>query len=276
MKAEGNLVADVGCGTRSSPISIKGKSTGAEDEPKRSPMIGDMEEAILRKWCTGLPPKQSLLRRLHDSPPRARLTRRSTLADRPELDHLLATALESHEGNTHLPLTFHTIRRLSPFWKGAKPIANYSIFERLLLNKDVNQVHADDVVAALKLIGPHCKHLVIVAPIHTSEYGDVFNRETRNINTGNDWEKILACFPNLETVLFQHPGNEPTELQRNTFFNFQRAVCSTQLKKLKTVKFSGPPKLLTHALAGINNHPYLQGSTTTPEESPTEEHFLMN
>lgn len=212
-------------------------------------MIGNAEEEMLRKWATGrpakmfppVPPSVSL----QDTSPRRRSQRRSTLADKPELDHILASTLKEYKGVLHLPLTAHTLKKLSPLSKGAKPIADFSIFERLLVTKEINGPHADHVVAALQYIGAHCKHLVIVAPIHMAEYGDVLRREQDDINTGNDWVQILKCFPNLETLAIDNPKDELPELTRETVRNVFDAVDKLGLKHLKAVSHSVP----LHAVA---------------------------
>jgi hypothetical protein len=88
---------------------------------------------------------------------------------------------------------------------------------------------------------------VVVSPIHTSELGNVFNREAGNINPGRDWACILKCFPNLEYLAFVHNVNEPLELSRNTFLALHKAVADRQVAQgVKSFKYQGPPQLLTN------------------------------
>ncbi|KAF2786541.1 hypothetical protein K505DRAFT_204696, partial [Melanomma pulvis-pyrius CBS 109.77] len=126
--------------------------------------------------------------------------RRSTLADKPELDHKLKAACVEYNGQSYLPLTAPTFKKLSPLWQGAKPIANVAIFKNLLIDEEVNATHADHVVAALERIGGHCQELVIKSSIKTSELGDVFAREQFNFGSGNDWAKVFRALPYLKNV----------------------------------------------------------------------------
>jgi hypothetical protein len=228
-------------GTPSSADAPSPTDFGHSPESDDGNNVGD-----LRNWCTGQPPKRPGFGAFLKFPPRGRhsLSRRSTLADKPELDVLLAATLVEYKGKKHLPLSAKTLRRLSPLWKGEKPLANFHIFERLLLNKEINTAHADHVISALERVGGHCKHLVIISPIHISEYGDVLNREDGNINTGNDWDKIIACFPNLETATFEHPQEEPSELSRSTFANFHRAIEDAHIGSLREVDMQIPPHVM--------------------------------
>lgn len=207
----------------------------------------------MREWCTGYPPKAPFLGAIPDSPPRASLSRRSTLADRPELDHQLAETMVFYHGYKCLPLTVHTIHRLSPFWKGVKPIANYGLFKRVIIDKEINFVHPDHAIAALTRIGQHCKHLVIIAPIHTSDLGDVFNREALNINTGNDWDEILRCLPNLDYVTFEHPEDESAELTRKTYTAFVQALSGADSEYIKSVNVRIPPRVMASLNVNVAN-----------------------
>ncbi|KAF2676519.1 hypothetical protein K458DRAFT_181151 [Lentithecium fluviatile CBS 122367] len=212
---------------------------------------GEYSHGLSREWCTGHPPKPSGFDHFMKS-------RRSTLANKLELDDHLKTSVVPYESHLYLLLNDHNVARLSPFWKREKPIADLSIFERLLLTKDINKAHADHAVAAIKRIGDYVKHLVIVAPIHTTELGDVFNREEGDINTGNDWDKILECFPNLETVTFDHPEEEPSDLTRSTFHNFQRAVNAAKIDSLENVIMNVPGQISNEFPSNAIDYPQAQ------------------
>jgi len=204
------------------------------------------EEPDLRKWCSGMPTRKSYLSSDAEFLPRLRINRRNTLGDLPELDNLLAATKVDYNGHSFLPLTALTIHRLDPFFKGAKPLADMKLFECIVITQEVNGVHADHVVAAMERIGEHCKHLLVLSPIQTSELGNVFARETGNINTGNDWDAILGCFPNLNYLAFVHDVNEPVGFSRNTFHGLSAAVARRQVirERLKGISFDGPPALL--------------------------------
>jgi hypothetical protein len=175
------------------------------------------------------------------------------LAEKPELDILLAATKVSYKGHEYLPLSTQTIHRLSPYWKGEKPIADTEVFKCIKMDQEINGIHADHVVAALERIGAHCKHLLVVSPIQTSELGNVFNREAGDFAAGNDWENILNCFPNLKRLVFVHLKNEPVMLSRGTFYALHTAVANRQAAQdLKAVEFSGPPQLLTNLFYDMN------------------------
>ncbi|KAF2135005.1 hypothetical protein P153DRAFT_275367, partial [Dothidotthia symphoricarpi CBS 119687] len=174
-------------------------------------------EKSLRMGCAGYPAKKSFLTTDFRSSSRSRLSRRSTIADIVELDAVLATAMTYYDGIYHLPINAYTVRQLSKHTNGAKPVADKTLFSRLLINGEINNVYAEHVVAALEGIGEYVEHLVIVAPIHTTEFGDAFKRDSHDVNTGSDWENILKRFPNLQSLTFKHPTHMPTELTRETF-----------------------------------------------------------
>jgi hypothetical protein len=208
---------------------------------------GNESEALLRRWCAGQPPKKSYLSADGNSSSRFPLTRRSTLADKPELDVLLAATIVRHRGHWYLPLTARTIHRLSKFVNGSKPIANMKLFECILIDQEINSVHADHVVSVLERIGEHCNHLLVKSPIQTSELGNVFNREADNISPNNDWDYILKCFSNLKHLAFIHPIEEPIDLTRGTFYALQMAVANRQTaQQVKRFSVSCPPALLTY------------------------------
>ncbi|CAI6335474.1 unnamed protein product [Periconia digitata] len=173
-------------------------------------------------------------------------SRRSTLSDQPELDKHLRESMVTYDGLLYLPMSSTTLHHLSPFWKGLKPIAKLDeIFERVLINKDINKVHADHVVAALERVGMHCKHLVVLSPIHTAELGEVFNREIDNLDDpSSDWSKIFKCFPNLESVTFKHPDDEPLDLVEDTLKSFQRAIITAGYPSTFKIHISAPPEVL--------------------------------
>lgn len=200
----------------------------------------------LRKWCHGQPPKPSYLTGNTGLPTRFRMSRRNTMADKPELDLLLAATKVWYNGHAFLPLTAQTIHRLDPFFKGAKPLADLSLFKCIIINQEINSVHADHVVTALERIGEYCKHLLVMSPVQTSELGNVFAREAGNISPGNDWDGILGCFPNLEYLAFVHDVGESVVLSRNTFRGLKQAVANRQAiqEDLKGVYFNGPLALL--------------------------------
>ncbi|KAH7064415.1 hypothetical protein BKA63DRAFT_496752 [Paraphoma chrysanthemicola] len=257
---------NIGTDHESKPIPIatsKGMSAGSssfEGTPFASNSEADQEvylesadpEPDLRKWCTGQPPKKSFLGSDTKFFARLPITRRSTLADKPELDNLLAASKIDYRGHSFVPLTARVIHNLSPYWKGEKPVADTKVFECLLINQEVNKVHADHVVAALQRIGEHCKHLLVVSPIQTSDLGSVFIREQGDIEPGNDWEHLLQCFPNLKYLAFVHDVKEPVDLTRGTFYALHAAVANRQAaQELKTFKFDGPPQMITNFRYGL-------------------------
>ncbi|KAF1357970.1 hypothetical protein EJ07DRAFT_68385, partial [Lizonia empirigonia] len=198
----------------------------------------------LRDFCTGQPPRQSFLASGERTPPRFRTARRSTLADKPELDSLLKAVMVTYKGEEFLPLEESTIRRLSQWLNGAKPLANHCLFRCLMITSDANKVDAEHLVTALEHIGMYCEHLVIVAPFHTTEFGSIFAREIANLESGSDWVQILRCFPNLQALVFKHPADEPTNLTRDTFYALACALADDSiLQKIGDLKLDVPPQI---------------------------------
>ncbi|KAH7075056.1 hypothetical protein FB567DRAFT_182941 [Paraphoma chrysanthemicola] len=219
----------------------------ASDEADQEAYLDNTDpELDLRKWCTGQPPKKSYLRSDTKMFDRLPITRRSTLADKPELDILIAGSKIDYGGHSFVPLTARVIHYLSPYWKGEKPIADTKVFACLLINQEINGLHADHVVAALQSIGEHCRHLLVVSPVQTSELGNVFIRDQGDIEPGNDWERLLQCFSNLEHLAYVHDAKELVDLTRGTFYTLHTAVADRQAAKaLKTFKVDGPPQMIT-------------------------------
>ncbi|KAH3958552.1 hypothetical protein HBI81_030330 [Parastagonospora nodorum] len=235
------IMANNSQGSRPLPIPIRPRAGslvtggfygGREHADQMAAMLGmgDRENPIL-DGCSGLPPKRSFLGPDGVFASRGPMIRRSTLADRLELDALLARAKVTYDGHVYLPLTAETIHHLLPFFNGSKPIADKKLFEYIMIDHEVNSVHADHVVACLERIGELCKHLLVMSPVHTSELGSVFKRDLLEVSPGNDWSHILNCFPNLERLAFVHPIHEPVDLSRGTFFALLTAVANRQAAK---------------------------------------------
>lgn len=150
----------------------------------------------------------------------------------------------TYKGEEFLPLEESTIRRLSQWLNGAKPLANHCLFRCLMITSDANKVDAEHLVTALEHIGMYCEHLVIVAPFHTTEFGSIFAREIANLESGSDWVQILRCFPNLQALAFEHPADEPTNLTRDTFYALACALADDSiLQKIRDLKLDVPPQI---------------------------------
>jgi len=231
---------------RSKPIAIKKSDTLTKVKLSAEASRND-GDAQIRAGCDGLPHKKSFLGAEGNTPPRFRMSRRSTLADKPELDTLLRATMVTYNKHKYLPLTATTLYRLSPYWKGAKPIADMSIFNCLVLNHELNNVHADHVVAAMERIGHHVSHLLVVPPVHTTELGNVFNREIDNVGSGNDWDHILECFPHLKWLMLVHPVDTSGGSPCDTYTALVTAVAKRQSAQKDVDRFRfecGPLALL--------------------------------
>lgn len=191
-------------------------------------------ENVFNDFCRGQPPRRSFLP-LGRTPPRLRMSRRSTLADKPELDELFIEAMVEFRGKKFLPITTDTMRHLTRYVNGSKPLAHPSLFKRLLLNTDTNEVPADLFVAVLEGIGLYCEHLAVIAPFHTIEFVDKSDREVGNPEPGSDWDKILGCLPNLRKLRFEDPDKESNTRTRDTFYslNYALAECKTFKEHVK-------------------------------------------
>ncbi|KAF9696502.1 hypothetical protein EKO04_005276 [Ascochyta lentis] len=220
---------------------ISAKSIGIPKRRGTTPTFNN----DLRDFCTGQPPRHSFLAPGGRTPPRFRMSRRSTLADKPELDSLLKAVTITYRGEEFLPLNNSTVHRLSQYLNGSKPLAQTCLFTRLMITNEANKVCADRFVAALEQIGAYCEKLAIVAPFHAIESGNVFAREIDTLESSSDWEKILQCFPNLQTVIFEHPAEESTNLTRDTFYALNCALANiTTLQKIEKVKLHVPPRVI--------------------------------
>ena len=183
------------------------------------------------------------------------MSRRSTLADKPELDTLLKAVMVEYMEKEFLPLDSHTVHQLAQYLNGSKPLAHTCLFQRLLINSETNKVRAGLFVAALENVGVYCEHLAIIAPFHTIEFSNAFDRDTGNLEPGSDWGKILQCFPNLHTLSFEHPAKEPTNLTRDTFYSLNCALANnTSVQGIVNVRLQVPPKLMFDYHQDYHNH----------------------
>lgn len=228
---------------RSEPIDINSSRVFQKDLRLSYPIHCGFTEDI-RDECYGKPPEISYLKGDENTPVRFRIPRRSTLADKPELDGILRATMTLFKDRLYLPITATTIHHLQPYVNGAKPVVKTSLFSCVLLNKELNAVHADHVVAVLRYIGQYVTHVLVVSPIHTSEMGDVFNREVGDMGSGNDWGHILSCFPHLQWLMLLLPDDTGTGLPSDTYTALREAVSRRQSKPEQLRYDSGPPKLL--------------------------------
>jgi hypothetical protein len=234
---------------RSEPVNIKSSGAHGVDPVYKHSQYDPGSEmgTMLEKWCAGQPPKKSYLNPDGSFSSRFPLTRRSTIADMPELDHLIDASRVYYKGEKYLPITAATVHRLSPYYRGAKPMADMKVFERVMITREINGVPADHVTAALERIGEHTEHLLVVAPVHTSELDNVFARQYDDVSPGSDWDHLLTCMPNLKYVTFVHPDDESVELSCKTFFALQLAVANRQSsQQLVCFSFDVPMALITN------------------------------
>ncbi|KAF2653019.1 hypothetical protein K491DRAFT_780624 [Lophiostoma macrostomum CBS 122681] len=140
-----------------------------------------------REYTTGQPVYQYL----RTSKPRSpQLSRRATLADRPEIDHQLVGHRLPIEGEVYLPLTVTTIRILAPYVQGAKPLADVGLLHNLLIDKEVMSYHGEPLLACLKGIGEQCLALVL-----SGEDSNVaFAQSVR------EWNLVLVLVPNVKNL----------------------------------------------------------------------------
>ena len=191
-------------------------------------------ENVFNDFCRGQPPRRSFLSS-GQAPPRLRMLRRSTLADNPELDTVFESAMVEFRGKNFLPIKRDTVRHITWYVNGSKPLAHPSLFKRLLFNVETNQVSAGLFVDVLEGIGSYCQHLAVIAPFHTIEFVDTPDREIGNPEPGSDWDKILGCLPNLRKLTFEDPVKESTSCTRDTYhsLNYALARCKTFKEHVK-------------------------------------------
>ncbi|KAH6643673.1 hypothetical protein C7974DRAFT_407395 [Boeremia exigua] len=208
------------------PSGIGGKYTSNVDDASG-----------LRAFCSGHPPKQSFL----ESDSAFYKARRSTLADNPELDVQLKASMVQYKAESFLPLNFKSVRLITQYLNGSKPLAYIHVFSRLLITSETNDVRAGLFIAALERIGLHCKHLAVLAPFHTVEFKDMsYNEAGRH----GDWRKILECLPNIRKITFEDQIEQPTPLRQSTFHSLVYALPNTSLEECFVLDFDISPSLL--------------------------------
>jgi hypothetical protein len=182
------------------------------------------------KYCRGQPPKPVYLSPSLLSNPRLR---RSTLADKPELDALLEKDMVLYKGEKYLPLVPETLHHLHEYLLGAKPVTQASL-AKLLFNQETNRIEIEDFHASLVQFGQCCTHLAVVAPFHASEFSNPFDRVLVSSGPGGDWEKILTRLPNLCKLTVSGNPKEPELFAEETYISLNYALANyTHVNKKK-------------------------------------------
>jgi len=158
------------------------------------------------------------------------MSRRSTLADKPELDTLLKVYTVKFKDEDFLPINENTVRLLNKYLNGSKPLANTCRFQRLLFNEETNRVRVGLFVKVLESVGMYCDNLAIVAPFHPIEFGNALKYGVGNSEPGSDWYKILDCLPALRYFTLKHPKTEPSRVTRNAFYTLTCALANDKIK----------------------------------------------
>jgi hypothetical protein len=140
-----------------------------------------------REYATGQPVYQYLRTSRLDSP---HMSRRATLADRPEIDHQLVGQCVPVEGGIYLPLTVTTVRTLAPYVQGAKPLADVGLLQNLLIDKEARLYQGENLLACLKGIGQHCSSLVLSGEDASFPFEQVVR----------EWSLVLGLLPNVKTL----------------------------------------------------------------------------
>jgi hypothetical protein len=217
-----------------SPMPIPRRRTiNWDDIPESSRLEpGQYRDGLdLRIECQGKPPKKSYLS--SDSSPPSGMFPPANAA----LDIRLTAAMTNGNGKEFLPLNARTIRMMSAYYEGAEPITDTTLFECMMINIEINDVHVDHFNAILGVIGRYCTDLIIVAPIFTTDLGNVFRRDLTDLGSGTDWEIIFRSFPNLTTLTWEHPEGTSTPASRETLLAVHCALssgrCVQQLEAFK-------------------------------------------
>ncbi|KAF3045183.1 hypothetical protein E8E12_010458 [Didymella heteroderae] len=209
----------------------------------RPPMASPTKDSVFKDFCRGQPPRRSFL--ANGTPPRLPMSRRSTLADKPELDTLLKVFTIQFRDEEFLPINGNTVHLLNQYLNGSKPLAHTCRFKRLLFNETTNEVRVSLFVKILENVGMYCEHLAIVAPFHPVEFGNAFQYEAGNSEPGSDWEKILDCLPGLRAFTFEHPKIEPSHMTRDAFYTLNCALATNKiLQKSLVIRLDVPDKVL--------------------------------
>ncbi|KAF1931652.1 uncharacterized protein M421DRAFT_417418 [Didymella exigua CBS 183.55] len=221
----------------------KTSATDIDDlEGHKPSMASPTKDSVFKDFCRGQPPRRSFL--ASGMPPRLPVSRRSTLADKPELDTLLKVFTIQFKNEDFLPINENTVHLLNQYMNGSKPLAHTCRFKRLLFNSKTNEVRVGLFVKVLENIGMYCEHLAIVAPFHPIEFGNTIESDIGNSEPGSDWEKILDCLHKLRSLTFEHPDTEPTHLTRDTFYTLTCALATNKiLQKSLSICLDVPPKV---------------------------------
>ena len=131
---------------------------------------------------------------LRVSPPRSPiLSRRSTLANSPELDYVLYALRIQHDGVEYLPITLHTIQVLAPYINGAKPVADITLFANLAFDAETFNRHYISLSAAVTVIGQHCTGSVMVRGVEPKIVEQV----------AKEWSQILKLLAAPKKITFE-------------------------------------------------------------------------
>jgi hypothetical protein len=206
-------------------------------------MASPTKDSVFKAFCRGQPPRRSFL--ANGTPPRLPMSRRSTLADEPELDTMLKVYTVHFKDEDFLPINENTVHLLKEYLNGSKPLAHTCRFKRLLFNEETNRVRVSLFVKVLESVGMYCDNLAIIAPFHPIEFGHALQYGVGNYEPGSDWYKILDCLPALRYFTFKHPKTEPLRVTRDAFYTLTCALSNDKIKlRQLEVDLNVPDKVL--------------------------------
>jgi hypothetical protein len=106
---------------------------------------------------------------------RPRTPRRSTLADKPELDHRLMPYRALFHGVQCLILSKTSLMILSHFINGIKPISDLSVFTNLAIDFDLAKDASTPLLSTLEFISQQVTGIVVITGAEGMDPGTVVN-----------------------------------------------------------------------------------------------------
>lgn len=183
---------------------------------------GDESEALIRSGY-GSPPRTSYLTpATFPLPPSNRHQPR--LPQGPSFNTLLARTRVEFEDCYYLPLTSVNIDLIRLHAGPLGSNTNASVFRRIVIPHEVNDVYTHHVMAALRRIDGHCRHVIVMSDVRTFPDGDVFFPWQESVSNINDWIDVLGSLHNLETITLVCPDRRLTRRDELALDELDNAV----------------------------------------------------
>lgn len=169
------------------------------------------------------------------------------------LDMFLEEWMIDYDSNNYLFLSNRVIVPMSVRFERTDTVVTELVnFHHMVIDSEVNKMHVDHFAAVLGAIGKYCKELLIIAPIATTDLGNVFDRDPSDPGAGTDWNTIFQCFPNVEKISFERREELAASELREMMFSAHCALAAGQcVRNLRELRLNVSDEVCQNLLADL-------------------------